>query len=336
MSRLIAMTAALLPFYSFIPHSLAELTVLDTPSRVLAPTRHCFAVAFSSDGEFMAAFFPRRGVTLFKWPEGEELASITIEASGFGPLAYSSTGMIAAGGAGQRNLLLGYPLEKQLEIVVETRRAIFDVAAFSPDGGLLAAGDHDGAVLIHKSATGELDRQLEGHIGTVWALAWALDGSRIASASADNDICVWNVASGRLDNRIDSLTHAVFAMAWSRDGKSLFHGGASATLSEWSSESRGMVRESARQQGLIQAMAISADESLVCTGGLHPDGFELPADVIAFDRSTLQPIKVLHAHKGAVTGIAFSADFQHIVSVSIVEPGIKVWKNPAIAARILD
>jgi WD40 repeat protein len=74
------------------------------------------------------------------------------------------------------------------------------VAAFSPDGKVLATGDEVGLVVLW-----EVDRwlptgQIEAHRAAIADLAWAPDSSALASASADRSVRLWNVALAKTGN----------------------------------------------------------------------------------------------------------------------------------------
>ena len=69
---------------------------------------------------------------------------------------------------------------------------------WSPDGGLLATGDWDGAVRIWDTLSdnllaSHLQGALEGHTLPLNSVAWSPDGTLIASGSRDGTIRIWGV-----------------------------------------------------------------------------------------------------------------------------------------------
>jgi len=65
--------------------------------------------------------------------------------------------------------------------------------AFSPDGGLLAAGAADNTVLIWEVSTGNLLTSLNGHDDVVKMLAFSPDRTLLISGSLDGTVRLWGV-----------------------------------------------------------------------------------------------------------------------------------------------
>jgi WD40 repeat protein len=81
--------------------------------------------------------------------------------------------------------------------------------AFSPDGKLIASGNHIVTAKVWDAATGAELVTLNGHDGAVFSIAFSPDGRRIITGSDDKTARVWDVATGAelLSLPCDSAVH---------------------------------------------------------------------------------------------------------------------------------
>ena len=133
------------------------------------------------------------------------------------------------------------------------------MAAFNPDGSLVAVAELDGLVRIRDSQTAEVLKILPGHFGRCRTVCWSGDGTLLVSASEDSTLRLWSMPDGRFLRRIllpAGVVDAGFSPAadeiatvtwdnvlrlWSVDGLLLFEskplsGGATAVA--WSHDGR--------------------------------------------------------------------------------------------------
>lgn len=109
--------------------------------------------------------------------------------------------------------------------------------AFSPDGGILAAGASfsatSTAIKLFSTADGSLLGELEGHYSWIPALTFTPDGTRIISAGADQSIRIWNVADRRPFAALRGHLSEIYAVAVTPDGKTILSGCKDGTLFGW-------------------------------------------------------------------------------------------------------
>jgi WD40 repeat protein len=97
--------------------------------------------------------------------------------------------------------------------------------AFSPDGGLLAAGCDNGAIALVDVTRKDVKATLPGHKARVGHVAFAPDGRTLTSAGWDGMVRVWDVASGCERATYDWQIGRVHCLALAPDGMTAAAGG---------------------------------------------------------------------------------------------------------------
>jgi WD40 repeat protein len=99
--------------------------------------------------------------------------------------------------------------------------------AFSPDGGLLAAGDSENNLRLYDAGSLKESKLLNGHQDTIAAIAFSADGKLVASGDVGGRIRIWDIARGKETLQIDSL-HAIQHVAV--QGQKILLGGANGVV----------------------------------------------------------------------------------------------------------
>jgi len=201
--------------------------------------------------------------------------------------------------------------------------------AFSPDGGRIVSGGHDGTVKVWDAMTGLETLPLKGHTGAVFSVAFSPDGKRIVTGgnsnvaigpdgiprvvgtSGDPTLKVWDAATGR-----EALSlkggHAwqVTSVAFSPDGGRIVSGGHDGTVKVWDTTTGKKTLSIKGYSGYVHGVAFSPDGGRIVSGG-H-DG-----TVKVWDAMTGLETLSLKGHTGAVFSVAFSPDGRRIVTGSV-------------------
>ena len=273
--------------------------------------------------------------------EGEEPAAsaaatiVRVEVDSAGGLAYSPDGRVLATAGGNHLILrdgdaasgsfgqtLGPPL-------IGAGAKLISVA-FSPSGGLLAAGDAQGTLLVWDVTAGTRVRtRADAHGGSIAALAFSPDGQILASASADGTVRLWDAETGRpaapaLEGHSDWVTGVAFA--WG--GRSLFSSGRDGRILQWDiaaiaggdPEQQSPSTALGRHGGPAWTVAVDSTGARVATGGARPYA-------ALWDLTSIHPLaRALNGHRKGlpVTGVAFSPNGKRLASASL-DSTILMW-----------
>lgn len=162
--------------------------------------------------------------------------------------------------------------------------ALFTRAAWSADGGRLAAASTDGRVLVWDAKSGRLEREIAVGQDVVWSLAFSADGKRLATGSADEVVVVWGVESG---SRLTSLTgHSGGAtdVAFLGDGATLIAVDRNGRLHFWDVQTgRRLIEPWPAHRGASWRIAVHPDGERFATAG--DDGYVRVWDDLSVGRA---------------------------------------------------
>jgi WD40 repeat protein len=210
--------------------------------------------------------------------------------------------------------------------------------AFSPDGGLIAAGfsaedyeagQHAGprneTVQLWDVASCSMLRELEGDIeewdnAAILAVAFSPDGKLLAAGGANHSIVVFDVATGeRIHHFADSIMGEVNAVAFSPDGRLL-----ASDWGLWDLVDPNAVAHAVRRPKK-DVLAIAGDPLI-----FSPDGQLVACGkgddycIRLYDRWSGQMIQMLAGRGSAVRSIAFLPD-DETLAAEYADGVIRLW-----------
>jgi WD40 repeat protein len=154
-------------------------------------------------------------VRLWDASTGAQIASATTQ--GVNQLSFSTDGTLLAGACG------GSPLQVIIwrgDTLVEERiiSGVFDAAAFTPEGSMLAAAARDERVHVVSVSTGAELMALTGQQGWTTATAYNGSGELLATGAEDLKIRLWNTATGQAVRALTGHDTSPGPLAFSPDG----------------------------------------------------------------------------------------------------------------------
>ena len=143
-------------------------------------------LVFTPDGKSVVSNTADQALGVWDIATGARINQLPPRHKGYTRVAFSSRGSLLAAitdvwnGTGFGKIRL-WSRATGAELNPLENRGEHVSLAFSPDGSLVAGGDHLGSVALWSTGGGKLDRFLTGHDGIVWGVAFRPDGERLAS-----------------------------------------------------------------------------------------------------------------------------------------------------------
>ena len=290
---------------------------------------------FSPDGRSVLTASDDKTARL--WSAGTEtntqMAVLVAHTGSAGRAVFSPDGRRALTASDDNSVRL-WDAEAGRQIATFTR-AGSGMAAFSPDGRLVAIPDNN-TVVVRDANTGEReDRIFQGHSAAVQSVAFSADGRRIVTASDDRTARVWDLQTGAQIAALTEHTAPVRSAVFSPDGLRVV-----STQTPQRSGNVTIVTSNDSVALLWDALSgrvilrFEGDMVQLYDATFSPDGKRIvtaSGDNTAriWDAATGKPIAVLSGHSDSVLSAAFNSRGDKIVTASADET-VRVWDAEAM------
>ncbi len=279
---------------------------------------HFFTVAFSPDGQWLAAGGWDGKVRLWNLASGRlECATLEGHSGEVHQVIFSPDGrsLASAGNEGKVRL---WEVESGRDLgSLAVRTGSVRTVAFSPDGRKLAAAGSDGVIYLWRRDDGGLIRTFQGHGNTILFIVFSPAGRRLASCGQDFTARVWDVESGSLRQTFLGHQAQVSGVAFSPDGQTVASSSEDGTIRLWDANT-GTTRGVLEGHGAwVYSVAFSPDGRTIASASDD-------STVRIWSASTGAELLRFRGHVGHIRGVAYHPAGRYVAS-SGEQGTVKLW-----------
>ncbi len=217
------------------------------------------SVAFSPNGQTLAASDTTGGIQLWHLADGQQLALFRGHNSWVWQVAFSPVHPILASGGQDHQVRLWDLDSGECLKVLAGHTGIVTAVAFSPDGRLLASASGDQTVRVWEVATGACRQVLHGHGACVWSVGFQPDGQTLFSAGEDSAVRAWDLATGTCRSVWQEHQGWIRAIALSPNGETLASASFDHTIKLWDVATGACLDTLTGHHKTVTSVAFSAD-----------------------------------------------------------------------------
>lgn len=233
-----------------------------------AASTQAHALAFSPDGEHLAAAVADHSIRVHQWEDGRTVKALQGHSGLVRSIAIAADGR-SIYSASFDGTLRGwrFPIGSESRVLARSQGEYFAVA-LSPDSSLLIGAGADRKLEVFQLPEGSKVRELEGHEATVTMLATSPATQFVASASRDQTIRVWNYVSGRAVQTIDYGSDPVTGLCIHPNEQIIFSAGYRGQLHMWDMSTGRALEELTHHKRAVIGLALTpGGETLVSASG---------------------------------------------------------------------
>ena len=275
------------------------------------------SVAFSPDGELLAAGDSNGNIHLWRVESGQQVLILQGHTNWVVSLAFSPDGQTLGSGSADATIRLWNVAKGVCEKILEGHRDEVWSVTFSPNGKLLASGSDDRTIKLWDLNSGECLKTIIGHTSWVTSLVFTPEGKTIASGSDDQTIKLWDLNSGECLKSFEGHSGGIRTISFSSDRKLLASGSEDYLIKLWDVNTGKCLKTLTGHDNRVFSIAFSPDEDYLATS-CHNYEIKL------WDVNTGKCLKTFKEHSGWIMSIAFNQKNGYLASGSY-DQTVRLW-----------
>ena len=275
------------------------------------------AVAFSSDGKFLATGDSNGIVTLWDTASRREIFICKGHTRCVYSVTFSPDSTIIASGSDDQTVRLWDINSGECRNILKGHTSSIYSIAFSFDGALLASASYDRTVQLWDVKSGECCKTLQGHTSAVISVAFSPDKTMLASGSNDKTVRLWDIKNGECLYTFRGYSGSVTSVSFSQDGAMLASGSYDRKVWLWDVQSDECLRTLQGHISCINSVIFSPDRNTLVSGSNDKT-------VRLWNVESGKCRTTLEGHSSWVNSVVFNPDGTLIASASF-DKTVRLW-----------
>ncbi len=278
-------------------------------------------VAFSPDGQLVAAGLVHRGIAVFSIPQNQQVGQLGGHTEAVSAISFHPDGGSLLTASWDRTFRKWRVEGIRSPGGVTTLQGHHDrlqAVAFSPDGSMVASAGRDGAIRLWDPDLGSPVARIPVGGVRLHALDFARNGDALAVACDDGIVRLWDPSTGRPVGELIGHEGWIASVSFDPTGSLVATGGNDATARIWD-----------RRSPANEPLVLRGHEARVNAVGFSPDGLLLATasrdrSVRLWDARTGRPVFVLEGHDSDVFAVLFDHEGRRLYT-GARDQTIRVW-----------
>jgi len=195
-------------------------------------------LAFSSDGQYLAAATGQGHIILWSLPDGVVNAHLHKHIQKATSVCFSPRGNLLASASEDGKILLWSTKDGSCVRTFRGPKEVVGSVLFAPDGRQLIGGYADGKISVWEPYSGLLLSSFSAHEQRIRALAMHPKGHFLLSGSDDTTIAIWDGLSGHCVQRLQGHESRVLRLAMHPSGSYFASSSADTTVRLWKNQAQ--------------------------------------------------------------------------------------------------
>ena len=276
-----------------------------------------WSLAFSPDGQYLAAGDTKGNILLRKVADGQPIRSFTGHNAWVVSLAFSPDGKtLASSSCDCTAKLWDLSTVQCLHSLDEHEHEVWSVA-FSPNGETMATGCDDCQARLWSVITGKCIQVFLGHTDYILSVAFSLDGQKLFSGSHDNTIKQWDIKTGKCLRIFRGHDKGVRSISVSPCGQMLASGSNDQTVRLWDTKTGKCLHIFRGHDNMVLSVAFCPRDNLLVSSSVDQT-------LRLWDVDTGECLKVFQGHSNMINSVTFNSQ-SNILASGSYDQSIKLW-----------